>query len=271
MGLPSVEDALVVRLSAASTRFFSRWMESIRDQPGNPSGVEVARFGGAMAVVAPSRADLHWMNQVSGLTPNDAGHVDEILGFYRNRGIAPTLSVLTSSEPEALSKKLVAHGAYPARTMSLLYGAAKAPLPGPGAVEVEAITAAEMDVFSQVWTEGYEIDEAGRLSARTDIEAWPSFDFVRLYLARVDGRPAGAAALAVDDEVGYLANASTIPSLRRHGAHSALLERRIADSAAAGCELVCALAVFGSPSQRNMERLGFRLAGTIVQWRMPDG
>ena len=54
----------------------------------------------------------------------------------------------------------------------------------------------------------------------------------RLYLAAVDGVPAAFASLYVQDRIGSLAMAAAAPSSRGRGAHTALLNRRIADASA---------------------------------------
>ena len=74
--------------------------------------------------------------------------------------------------------------------------------------------------------------------------------------------------MRVGDGIGYLANAATVPGFRGRGCQTALLARRIADAAAAGCDLVAGQATFGSTSQRNMERMGLRPAVTVTTWRM---
>ena len=83
-----------------------------------------------------------------------------------------------------------------------------------------------------------------------------------LYVATVGDVPAAAAALTVADGIGYLANAATLPTFRRRGCQRALIAARVADAADAGCDLVTSGATFGSSSQRNLERAGFRLAYT---------
>jgi N-acetylglutamate synthase-like GNAT family acetyltransferase len=100
------------------------------------------------------------------------------------------------------------------------------------------------------------------------VRAWHGRPGWRLYLALVDGTPAGSAALTLDDGIGYLANAATLPAMRGRGCQTALLARRIADSAEAGCDTVASLAEFGSGSQRNLERAGLRVAFTQAVWRM---
>ena len=148
-----------------------------------------------------------------------------------------------------------------------MYGGATSPLPGPTDVAVRPIVPGEIGLFGTTWADGYEFAGQEREWALGDIVAWPSRESVTLYLAEAGGAPAGAAVLGVHDGVGYLANASTVPAFRRRGAHGAMIERRIADAAGSGCELVCGLALYGSTSQNNMERLGLRLAGTLTQWR----
>ena len=76
--------------------------------------------------------------------------------------------------------------------------------------------------------------------------------------------------LTLDDDVGYLANASTLPAFRRRGVQGALIAARIADARAAGCEAVCSQAEFGSASQRNLERAGLSVAYTKAVWRLNE-
>lgn len=88
-----------------------------------------------------------------------------------------------------------------------------------------------------------------------------------LYLAELDGRPIAAATLHMHEGVALMAGASTIPSARGRGAQLALLERRLQDAFANGCDIAMMGALPGSISQRNAERHGFRIAYTRVKWR----
>ena len=83
----------------------------------------------------------------------------------------------------------------------------------------------------------------------------------RRYLALVDGTPAGAASMGIQDEFAQF-SAGTAPQFRRRGVQSALLAARVADAAAAGCELALVTVQPGSRSQRNVQRRGFDLLYT---------
>jgi GNAT superfamily N-acetyltransferase len=82
------------------------------------------------------------------------------------------------------------------------------------------------------------------------------------FLAWVGDSPAGGGALAIHDGVAICYSASTRPAFRRLGIQRALLQTRLAYAVERGCDLASVSTTPGSPSQRNVERLVFRLAYT---------
>ncbi len=127
-------------------------------------------------------------------------------------------------------------------------------------------------------------DAEGELWAKTAAEGWSETagagDFMltigrvfaatsgsHLYVAELDGRAIAAAAMHMHEGVALMAGASTVPSARGRGAQLALLERRLHDAFADGCDIAMMGALPGSISQRNAERHGFRIAYTRVKWR----
>jgi GNAT superfamily N-acetyltransferase len=100
-------------------------------------------------------------------------------------------------------------------------------------------------------------------------EAMAARDDSTLLTGVVDGEDAGAGALWVDGELGWLLGDATLPHLRGRGVQSALLSARCALAEAAGCTLALTEARPGSTSQRNMERLGFSVVYTRVEMISP--
>jgi len=86
------------------------------------------------------------------------------------------------------------------------------------------------------------------------------------YLARIEGRIAGGATLAIRGRIAGMFGASTLPEFRKRGVQKALLERRLERAAEAGCELAMSLAQPGSASQRNIMRQGFQALYTRVKF-----
>jgi GNAT superfamily N-acetyltransferase len=86
------------------------------------------------------------------------------------------------------------------------------------------------------------------------------------YIALREGVIVGGARLRMAEGVAQLAGATTAPAHRRRGVQAALLSARIADAAAAGCDLAVVTTLPGSKSQQNVQRQGFDLLYTRAIW-----
>jgi GNAT superfamily N-acetyltransferase len=88
----------------------------------------------------------------------------------------------------------------------------------------------------------------------------------RKYLAWVDGKVAGGAALSVRDGIAGFFGASTLPEYRRRGIQRELIRVRMGAVAKVGCEIALTFALVGSVSERNILRNGFRVAYTRTKF-----
>jgi ribosomal protein S18 acetylase RimI-like enzyme len=86
------------------------------------------------------------------------------------------------------------------------------------------------------------------------------------FVATVGGKPVacGAGLLIPQHKVYALCGAGTLGDYRGRGLQTALLRARLAAAVAAGCEYAVVVTQGGSQSQRNVERLGFRVAYSKV-------
>jgi GNAT superfamily N-acetyltransferase len=82
------------------------------------------------------------------------------------------------------------------------------------------------------------------------------------YAALRDGVIAGGATMRLSEGVAQLTGAATVPAHRRRGVQTALLSARLADAAAAGCDIAVIVTQPGSKSQQNAQRQGFDLLYT---------
>jgi hypothetical protein len=173
-------------------------------------------------------------------------------------------------------------------------------------VEIREVAPGDDAGYLETLIDGYGLGDAPP-AARRMLTVEHRSPHLRRYLAWVGGRPAAAAALYLTPRVatprfdtprfGYLAGAATIPAMRNRGCQSALIRRRLQDAAvaAAGTAAValdCAASTagavdavatdaaaanpapavvvttaFGSPSQANLQRLGFTIVHTRTLWR----
>jgi ribosomal protein S18 acetylase RimI-like enzyme len=85
---------------------------------------------------------------------------------------------------------------------------------------------------------------------------------VTRYVALRDGVMAGGASFRMAEGVAQLTGAATAPAHRRRGVQSALLSARLADAAAAGCDIAVVTTQPAAKSQQNVQRQGFDLLYT---------
>jgi len=86
------------------------------------------------------------------------------------------------------------------------------------------------------------------------------------FVASVEGRlvACGTGLVIPEHRVFALCGAGTLAEFRGRGLQTALLRARMAAAAAAGCEYAVVVTQGGTTSQRNAERLGFRVAYSKV-------
>ena len=259
MPAPPLDHELVRRLEEANARYSIALLEALRDLPESDLDLRLERFGAAVAPVSSRQPGLDFVNRIEGLRAADAGRVEELLSYYAAAGVDPWVEPAPEPDLDVLGAALARAGPRIVAFYGVLCGP---PKPRPVGLEVRRADGAEAEAAGRLLLAAREVPEPaasrhGRALASAVEQAggW-------LYVALVDGVQAGAAALTIADGVGLLANAATLPDFRGRGCQTALVAARLADAAAAGCDLVASGAAFGSQSQRNLERAGLRMAYT---------
>ena len=198
-------------------------------------------------------------------TAEDLARIEE---FFRERGAAASHEVSPLADPSAF-ELLNGRGYRPVEFTSVMFrplrpGVLSAERGAEG-VSVRAVGEGEHELWAQTSARGWSESGYGdfmlglaRVSAkRADVVS---------FMAELEGRPAGTGAMSICEGVALLAGASTVPEARNRGAQLALLDARLRHAAQAGCDLAMMCALPGTPSQRNAERQGFRIAYTRAKW-----
>ena len=244
----------IERVAVTWSRAWMAGVEAIDVASGLPDHV--------LAACHPARPDLDFQNRVNGLTPDDVDLVPRLLGFYAAHGVRPWFEVVPSDRPADLLRAIDAD---PIGFHAVVLGrpAADGRVGGGDVdldVDIQVIDPADDEVFAtfcRVRTAAHELPPDVARQAAADLAGWRTAPGATLYLARVDGRPAATAALASgDDGVAYLADGATLRAFRGRGLQFALIRRRLADGARAGCDVAASQASFGSASHRNLQRAG---------------
>jgi GNAT superfamily N-acetyltransferase len=250
-------EGVVARMGADCARALARLRPD--------SGATAMAIAGGIAAFAGAGSPL---TQAQGLgldAPVSDADLERIEAFYFERD-SPAQVVACPHADLSLAAGLAARGYRPTEFENALYlplGAESAPEP-PDAPLARPATPAEADVWVEVVSAGFvgepvvppELREIAQIIFETEAAA--------PYLVFLDDEPAGGGSLFVDGDVALLAASSTLPHARNRGLHAALLHARLDEARRRGCGLAVMGALAGSGSQRNAERLGFRVAYTRV-------
>ncbi len=196
--------------------------------------------------------------------------IRRIEDFYARRGVPPMLATCPFADPTLFSV-LGRRGWQVTEFENVLalepaaYPVLEGPPPG---VELRVCTTPEeRELFGRTAARGFtdagdpgvEHIEFGEIMA-ADLSS-------TLVLALVDGRPAGTGSVELfESGVAWLSADTTLPEFRGRGIQQAVQRFRVGMARDAGCALAVIESAPGSGSQRNMERLGFRVVYPHLQF-----
>jgi GNAT superfamily N-acetyltransferase len=266
MAAPIASVELSRRLMRVNIAYTTMRMGVIAARSGDPSAIAIRHIDGVAALMSravPSPA----FNQVIGLREGQEDLVGTLDDWYREHKIKGRFAMAPGDFTPALGRALAERGYVQSEFDTVLYALPPAPdLPIADAAISEVDSADAMEEFLDALLTGWAIPRQHHDGAKANMRGWLGQPDWRLYLARVDGKPAAAAKLFLHDRVGYFADAATRPDHRGRGLQTALLRHRAAVAAQMGVELIYSQAAFGSASHRNMERIGLRVLHTRAIW-----
>jgi hypothetical protein len=120
----------------------------------------------------------------------------------------------------------------------------------------------EADLFADVVVRSFFPEGNAPENIREALTALFQMEGALPFVGEVDGRCVGCGAglIIPEHRIFALFGAGTLLEFRRRGLQTAILQMRMAAAARAGCEYAVIVTQGGTTSQRNAERLGFRVA-----------
>jgi GNAT superfamily N-acetyltransferase len=269
-GVPFADLSLARRLERAEGQACREFAEA-RSRLYPESGAAWIECAGAYAVFDGIQSPV---TQTFGLGLFEA--LDRIERFFLERG-APVVHEVSPLAGVATLNLLCARNYRPIELSSVLYLPLEEDSLQPiadltqsqGSVTVRITGSEESALWADISARGWAHDFPEMLDAllqfgglAADREHCVSF------LAELDGEPGGAGALCLHEGVALFGGASTVPEMRQRGLQSALLKARMRYAVEHGYTLAMMVTEAGSQSQRNAERLGFRIAYTRTKWQL---
>lgn len=264
------DTALAGRIERVEAQLIAKASEAARRRRADGAGFVIPIAGG----VASFAGEDSPFNKVAGLgfggTP-DAAALDEIERAFAARG-APVQVELAHLANPAIGALLTGRG-YRFVSFENVLGLALTGDPErvtPAGIEVrpsgddefESWLAVQADAVAHPDTQGVPSHEEFPREVVARAERDLAAAGVARYAALAGGVIVGGASFRLAEGVAQLTGAATAPTQRRRGVQTALLSARLADAAAAGCDIAVVTTQPGSKSQQNVQRRGFDLLYT---------
>lgn len=260
------------RTETAETNTWRAMLRALAEIPGNPWGAQWAEYGRVTALcVQKFAAQSSLGNRVMGAGPGDEADLALALGFLSARISRLRVDVSPLHTNRFFLDHLHGLGFKMRGFQAALFREA-APVEFRAPPDVEVIrVASEQDaaLVANIYPIGFELPGWVDFSRDLVSAIWRRPEW-RVYLALVDGAPAGMATLHMEAGVGCLESACTLPQFRRRGVQTSMIQRRIADAHDAGCDLIVSQTASGSVSQNNMEHCGLRIAYSKAEFYKPE-
>jgi len=221
-------------------------------------GLTVVERPGWLQLIAPAfrQGGLNGV-AFSQLTDAEADAViDETVKTYARLGVRWRWTVSPDSTPADLAARLERRGLEPGLVRAMVRETAAPGWPTSPEVTVEAVDHATVELHARTMAEGWQVDPAPLLAFDRVLLDAPSRRHA-LFLARVDGEPAGSAGLTLFARSAYLIGAVVLPAFRRRGVYRALTAARLDFARTHGRALATSQAMV-TTSAPLLEALGFR-------------
>lgn len=184
--------------------------------------------------------------------------------------VTPTTAVGTAAALEAIGWQPAGTAPVMLTTLPTTVEGREVPLPD-RSVTIETVTASTLDEWSRTDFMGFGFPEDFTEYARTLDRAYGEPGDTRLvrFLARVDGEAAATSALLPGPTLGGIYSVATLPEHRGSGLGTAMTLTAMRAARDAGC--AAAVLQASTMGQPVYERLGFRVVGSIDEFRPPAG
>jgi GNAT superfamily N-acetyltransferase len=260
-------------LNAVERGFWRSIWETVPADLADEHGVEARDFGPVQATVVKDLPAAQMLNLVLGAGEQSGDpkeHLGQALDWIESQQVAFYVPLDEPAGSEGARTLLEARRYERGYAwMKFIRDAHPPRFSPPAGVEVAPVTN-ETEPFGMIAATGFGLPPwASVLFANLHSEAgW------HCYLASVDDEPVACAAMFVQDDIAELGIAATLEPARGRGCQTALLHRRIADAAAAGCHTLSVKTGERAPgrpstSYANILKAGFEEAYLRPNWQPP--
>ena len=269
MLLPAMTRELARRIEQNDIDYSLSRLGGMQQAKGNPLGIEINRYGNVNAFLIKGWPNFWYGNKVLGLEPSSEIYLAEILEWFARHRLNFRFEIMPGNLNSSVASRLHKLGFCQMSFNAAVYGQ-------PSLVEktssneqlrISEVQRNEIDLFLDLYQDAFGLPRLNS-KERDTVLSWLNRAKSNLYLciAHMDDIPAGVGVLYMENGVGLLADAATLPEFRGRGCHTAMIHHRIMQAEKHNCDLLTSFVEFGSTSHLNLERAGLRVAYTKSMW-----
>lgn len=269
MLLPMMTPRLAQRIEQNDVDYTLSRLEGMQQTPGNPLQIEIKRYGNVNAFLIGAWRNFWYGNKVLGLESSSEIYLEAIVRLFDRHSLNFRFEIVPGNLNSSLASRLHKLGFCQMSFNTALYGQpslAEKRLSNEQ-IKVREVQPNEIDSFLDLYQDGFGLPRLN-LIERESVLSWLNRAKSSLYLcvAHIDDIPAGVGILFIENGIGLLADAATLPNFRGKGCHTAMIRHRIVQAEKQNCDLLTSFVEFGSTSHLNLERAGLRIAYTKSIW-----
>jgi GNAT superfamily N-acetyltransferase len=269
MLLPAMTRKLARRIEQNDIDYSLSRLGGMQQAEGNPLHIEIKRYGNLNAFMIVNWPNFWYGNKVLGLEPSSEIYLHEIIDLFAKHNLNFRFEITPGNLNSSLASRL-----HKLRFGQMSFNTAVYGIPSlvvrassTEQLRVREVQPNEVDLFLDLYQDGFGLPHLNN-QEREAVVSWLDRAKQNLYLciAHVDDIPAGVGVLYMENGIGLLADAATLPEFRDKGCHTAIIHHRIAQAEKQNCDLLTSFVEFGSTSHLNLERAGLRVAYTKSVW-----
>jgi GNAT superfamily N-acetyltransferase len=197
--------------------------------------------------------------------------IDYVVDTFRGKGLTPHFQLWSITRPSDFGVDLWQRGFQEDGELDVMVWKKAAHAAAPEGVIVRSVEGdAEMATAVGIVLEGFGFPPEWKDVLLSSLTLEPEHIVGQTFLAEVDGKPAGVAALVrAGERISGIYSVATRPPFRRRGVATALSLRCIDAFKETGDEALTLQVKHGSDAQRLYERLGFETAYAVTLHTLP--
>lgn len=256
---------------SGTNRDLARRIERGHADSGLAAGPDAARefIGGGVAIFQAVDLPSTQALAIGMNGPVTSEDLDRLEAFFHSRGSAAIIDLCTLADPSVIL--FIQQRGYVIREITnVLARRIDANEDWPAAapeIEIREVEEDGMQAWARIVVRGFmEAEEAPEDQTRMMSRTAPG---LHALLALYRGEPCGGAAAVVAEGLSTFVGDATLLGARGRGVQRGLIDYRLRQAAALGCDLASASVWPGSISHRNYERAGFQLLYARIMVSLP--